>query len=68
MIFVIGDIHGEILKLKKIISNILNMGKYPTLVFIGDYIDKGENSKEVLDYLLDLQTKENCIFLWGNHE
>ncbi|WP_458700354.1 metallophosphoesterase [Sulfurospirillum sp. 1307] len=65
MTFVIGDIHGEITKLKNLIKNIYILDKNPLLIFIGDYINKGENSKLVLDYLIKLQ---NSIFLMGNHE
>jgi serine/threonine protein phosphatase 1 len=40
-----------------------------TLVFIGDYIDRGPGSVEVVDYLLDLKRRvPGTIFLKGNHE
>lgn len=67
MTFVIGDIHGEITKLKELIK-VLEKFKIDELVFIGDYIDKGENSKEVIEYLNDLTSKYRCTFLMGNHE
>jgi serine/threonine protein phosphatase 1 len=39
------------------------------LIFLGDYIDRGENSSGVLDYLLELRkTFTDTIFLMGNHE
>jgi|SaaInlStandDraft_4_1057021.scaffolds.fasta_scaffold77000_1 serine/threonine protein phosphatase 1 len=65
MIYVVGDIHGEISKLKKLILNIYQYDKKVKLIFIGDYVNKGENSKETLDYLTTLK---NSIFLMGNHE
>ena len=68
MRFVIADIHGEITKLKKLINHILRIDKQPYLVFIGDYLDKGESSYEVLKYLVDLSDYYECIFLFGNHE
>jgi serine/threonine protein phosphatase 1 len=68
MSFVIGDIHGEISKLEKLIDNILLVDSDPNLIFIGDYIDKGENPFEVLKYLDVLQHKFSCEFLLGNHE
>lgn len=37
-------------------------------VFIGDYIDRGPSSKQVVDYLIDFQKDVDCIFLRGNHE
>jgi len=40
-----------------------------TLVFLGDYIDRGEDSRAVIETLLDLQARhENIVFLRGNHE
>lgn len=42
-----------------------------TLVFVGDYIDRGKNSFEVVSFLISLQKEvgeENCICLKGNHE
>lgn len=65
MRFIIGDIHGEIYKLKQLISHIQQIDKNSHLIFIGDYINKGENSKETLSFLLTLP---NSIFLMGNHE
>jgi len=65
MTFVIGDIHGEITKLKNLIDNIRRVDKEVVWIFVGDYINKGEDSKAVLNYLMKL---ENSIFLMGNHE
>ena len=65
MTFVIGDIHGEITKLKSLMKNLYSIDKKCTLIFIGDYINKGENSKKVLDYIIKLK---NATFLMGNHE
>jgi len=40
-----------------------------TLVFIGDYIDRGPNSRAVIDKILDIRKKiKNVICLLGNHE
>lgn len=68
MNYVIGDIHGEETKLKLLLKNILAIDKNPSLIFIGDYINKGENSYQTLQYLTDLSNQYNCIFLRGNHE
>lgn len=68
MNFVIGDIHGEISKLRALIRFILRFDENPTLTFIGDYLDKGENPKEVIEFLVHLSIKYQCIFLKGNHE
>lgn len=67
MKFVVGDIHGEITKLKQLMGNI---EKYPIdrLIFIGDCLDKGENSKETLQFLDELSDKYQCDFILGDHE
>lgn len=65
--FVFGDVHGEFLKLKHLVNKI-HVSKEDTLVFLGDYIDRGNMSFEVIDYLIYLNNIHKCIFLWGNHE
>ena len=66
-IYAFGDIHGEFLKLKALVDKI-SPDKDATLVFLGDYIDRGKYSFEVVEYLIDLSKKYNCVFLEGNHE
>jgi serine/threonine protein phosphatase 1 len=68
MKFIIGDIHGEISKLRSLLKFIFTLDKNPELVFIGDYLDKGENPKALLDFLTDLNKQYQCTFLCGNHE
>ena len=68
MNYVIGDIHGEIEKLKKLIYFVQELDDNPKFIFIGDYIDKGFNPKKTLDYLIDLSKEFECVFLIGNHE
>ncbi len=66
--FVISDIHGcfdKLVNLVKIIEPELCNG---TLVFLGDYIDRGLDSCEVVDYVLQLKKEYNAVFLKGNHE
>ena len=65
--YAFGDIHGEYYKLTKLVSR-LNITNDDLLVFLGDYIDRGEHSFEVIDYLCDLAKKYTCVFLRGNHE
>lgn len=66
-IFVTGDIHGQIYKLRGLIDK-LCIDDGDLLVFVGDYIDRGEYSFEVIEYLISLDKKYDCIFLKGNHE
>ena len=68
MRYVVGDIHGEISKLKILIQSICKQDNLPEFIFLGDYIDKGENAKETLDYLDLFRKQFPCIFLVGNHE
>ncbi|MGD0280474.1 MAG: metallophosphoesterase family protein [Smithella sp.] len=68
-IFAIGDIHGCLEKLKELISKINIDHQNDTLVFIGDYIDRGEFGPEVVDYVIRLQNEyKKVICLMGNHE
>ena len=68
-IFVVGDIHGCLDKLEQLWGRIDPRPGKDQIVFLGDYIDRGEDSSGVLDYLLNLKkTFDNTIFLMGNHE
>jgi serine/threonine protein phosphatase 1 len=61
----IGDIHGMALALDTLLSRVPAAG---TLVFLGDYIDRGPDSCAVIDRLLRLEAVRPCVFLRGNHE
>lgn len=72
-IYAIGDIHGRIdllSRLQTMISDDLagaqNVRSH--IVFLGDYIDRGLNSKEVIDSLIEWRAGESVIHLRGNHE
>ena len=68
-IFTFGDIHGCLTEIKILIEKLeddYNIADDDVLIFLGDYIDRGEDSKGVVDYLLKLP--HNKIFLKGNHE
>lgn len=68
-IFAIGDIHGCLSRLERIISRIDIDGTEDTLVFIGDYIDRGPDSRGVVDFVLDLKKEIRAVMcLKGNHE
>lgn len=68
MTFIIGDIHGEVSKLSSLLKLIEGIDKNALHIFIGDYIDKGENPKECLKLLDKFSEENDCIFLIGNHE
>lgn len=66
-VLVIGDIHGGLLALQEILSN-ANVGSNDKLIFLGDYVDGWSHSPQVLDFLINLQEKQQCIFIRGNHD
>jgi len=63
----IGDVHGCSLALRAIVDAI-HPGSDDSLIFLGDYIDRGPDSRGVLDFLLQLETRCQVIPLLGNHE
>lgn len=65
MIYAIGDIHGCLEPLRRLMGE-LRPSEGDEVVFLGDYIDRGPDSKGVIDYLLTLRGR--YIFLMGNHE
>jgi serine/threonine protein phosphatase 1 len=68
-IFAIGDIHGCYDALLSLMAKIEVDFERDTLVFIGDYIDRGMQSYQVVDYLIDLKQRHpNIVYLKGNHE
>lgn len=68
----IGDIHGCFDQMKQLIEDVRSRYEVNKWVFLGDYIDRGPDSKKVLDFLMDRERKEIIkdyyIFLKGNHE
>lgn len=69
MIVAIGDIHGCFDPLKALIRTIESYRSEVEdieYIFIGDYIDRGPSTKEVLDFLMDLKAKKTLLM--GNHE
>jgi serine/threonine protein phosphatase 1 len=67
MRYIIPDVHGCAQTLKALVSR-LCLSEQDVLYFLGDYIDKGKRSAEVLDYLIDLEKQHTVFFLRGNHE
>lgn len=70
---VIGDVHGCYNELKELIMTLETEGEYKKgidkLVFLGDYIDRGSDSRLVIEFIKNLQKEnDNVIALMGNHE
>jgi serine/threonine protein phosphatase 1 len=68
--FAIGDIHGETGHLFKLLACFPKLDDKDTLVFLGDYVDRGPRSAQVIDYLRTLpkHTPAKVVTLRGNHE
>lgn len=64
---VIGDIHGGLRALHQIMER-AQVTQKDNLIFLGDYVDGWSQSPQVLDYLIELNTKNSCIFIRGNHD
>ncbi len=78
-VYAIGDVHGraDLLEhlLQKIIEQVAGSDKLAEIIFLGDYVDRGDEAKRVLDVCLAFSTEAvhntriaNVIFLRGNHE
>ncbi|PKL35645.1 MAG: serine/threonine protein phosphatase [Spirochaetae bacterium HGW-Spirochaetae-1] len=69
MYYLIGDIHGNLEELMSLVHKVkLDYQEGDTVIFLGDYIDRGNFSFEVVEYLIALAKKLNVVFLKGNHE
>ena len=68
-VFVVGDIHGCAAELDILLTS-LPLASGDTLVCLGDYYDRGPDSRRVIDLLLDLAQRPGLttVFLRGNHE
>ena len=68
--FAIGDIHGELDKLERVLDRLPPLCAEDTLLFIGDYIDRGPDSAGVVALVRDLPNRVSArlVTLRGNHE
>jgi serine/threonine protein phosphatase 1 len=68
-LYAISDIHGCFDTFYELLISSINLRKSDRLILLGDYIDRGEKSKEVIDFIIDLVMKGFDITpLMGNHE
>ena len=71
---IIGDIHGQYFDFLKVLSqlsgSIINDRIKDYILFLGDYVDRGANSIEVMTIIMALKINnpKNVILLRGNHE
>jgi predicted MPP superfamily phosphohydrolase len=67
----IGDVHGNLAALDDLLSRItLEISAEDTIVFLGDYIDRGPDSKGCIERIIDFRraVKGRVVTLLGNHE
>lgn len=64
-IHVIGDVHGCYTALREYLSEIKDNNFY---IFLGDYIDRGIENAEVVNFLASIRDRKNMLMLEGNHE
>ncbi len=65
--FAIGDIHGHLRALEAILDA-APISAGDLVIFLGDYVDKGPDSKGVLDLMVRLTRRPRTVFLRGNHD
>ena len=76
LVICIGDIHGFYSKLQNLWSNLqsqTNPSEFNNaiIIFLGDYCDRGPDTKRVIDFLISLPSKypnQKHVFLAGNHD
>jgi len=67
--YAIGDVHGCFLTVREMCETSLGITPTDTVIFLGDYVDRGPNSREVLDYIRTLKANGyNVVSLRGNHD
>lgn len=69
----VGDLHGRLDLLETLWQQIdaasrLSSARHRTLIFLGDYVDRGLHSSQVIDRLLEGFSGFETIFLKGNHD
>ncbi len=68
-LFAIGDIHGCYKAFRELVDQKIKIKKSDKIILLGDYIDRGTQSKEVVDYIIELQNNGfDIVPLLGNHE
>jgi serine/threonine protein phosphatase 1 len=68
-LFAVGDIHGCFNAFQILLDQKIRIRKSDKVILLGDYIDRGTQSKEVIDYIIDFKAKGfDIVPLSGNHE
>ena len=73
-LYVVGDLHGRADLLRHLLDRLAQEPRppgssRPTLVFLGDYVDRGPDSRGVIDTLLSIPPEDfEVVTLMGNHD
>ncbi len=69
-IYAIGDIHGELELLTQAVAKVeRDGGPNARIIFLGDYIDRGPQSRGVIEFLMEgVDAAKNWVCLRGNHD
>ncbi len=68
-VFALGDVHGCAATMRHLFWNILRIEAGDTVILLGDFVDRGPDTKGVLDEIFFLKKKEiKVVLLRGNHE
>jgi len=65
--FIVGDVHGMAVELDALITT-LNPSTDDTVIFVGDLVDKGDDSAGVVRFVRELAKTHNVVVVEGNHE
>jgi len=74
LLYAVGDVHGRHDLLIRLVERILvdaaRLGADPVIVFLGDYIDRGEGARQTICILTEVAgwSEVQSVFLMGNHE
>lgn len=66
--YVISDIHGCYDEFEQLLASIPYMPGIDRLIFLGDYVDRGPRSKDVLEKMVHLCSDEHAVAIRGNHD
>jgi serine/threonine protein phosphatase 1 len=66
--YAITDIHGCFKTFRQLVEEVISLQPTDELFLLGDYINKGPDSKGVLDYIRELQERHRVQCLRGNHD
>ncbi len=69
--FAIGDIHGDLAALKRVLIKLPKPDADDTIVLLGDYVDRGPESRQVIEFIRTMLPKafpSKLVVLRGNHE